>query len=340
MAHRTYKPDEIPLGAQVFELGHMAVAAFIVVSGFCLALPVLKYNGFKEGTFGFLKRRFIRILPACFTAALVGLGVMLTVFPERASHLLSFPAILHHLLMNQDYAASHRMTWNAPLWSIAIEWRLYFVFALLVIPLWVTRRIKFSWVAFLTVGIFILLSRYFRVSAFSAHFAALFLIGVFGATLLHRNISRLTLSLGIHGFLVAGIVLAFTYMEQAKAWTYIVVDVFTGIATVSLLLLAIRHQESLANQILSWQPLSLTGAWSYSIYLFHLPIITIIFSTIPESFTELQRAFLWLVTLPIVLGSCYAFYRVAEKPSVDYLAQQKATSPQVRAAPQSAPVLP
>src|SRR5437660_1154683 len=45
--------------------GHLAVTVFIVISGFCLALPVIA-NGdrLRGGSKNFFKRRALRILPA------------------------------------------------------------------------------------------------------------------------------------------------------------------------------------------------------------------------------------------------------------------------------------
>src|SRR5262245_17117716 len=54
--------------------GHLSVAVFIVISGFCLALPVVK-NGdeLRGGVLAFLKRRAWRILPPYYAAMALSL---------------------------------------------------------------------------------------------------------------------------------------------------------------------------------------------------------------------------------------------------------------------------
>ncbi|WP_367186265.1 acyltransferase family protein [Mucilaginibacter sp.] len=47
-----------------FQYGHFAVDIFIVISGYCLMLPVLNSNyRLPNGILNFYKRRFIRIYP-------------------------------------------------------------------------------------------------------------------------------------------------------------------------------------------------------------------------------------------------------------------------------------
>src|SRR4051812_40619291 len=60
--------------------GHLSVTVFIVVSGFCLTLPVISQGGeLRGGVKGFLKRRARRILPPYYAAVALCLVLIWTV---------------------------------------------------------------------------------------------------------------------------------------------------------------------------------------------------------------------------------------------------------------------
>ena len=55
---------------------HYAVAVFIVLSGFCLMLPVAGGGHLPGGLLGFAKRRARRILPPYYAALVIVLGIL------------------------------------------------------------------------------------------------------------------------------------------------------------------------------------------------------------------------------------------------------------------------
>src|SRR6185369_3527958 len=63
---------------RAFALGHFSVDVFIVLSGFCLMLPVLRRPG-HVGLWPFIGRRAVRILPTYYAALLVSLVLIDTV---------------------------------------------------------------------------------------------------------------------------------------------------------------------------------------------------------------------------------------------------------------------
>src|SRR4051794_6169646 len=116
--------------------GQLAVAVFIVVSGFSLALAPLRDDGQLRGGAGrFVRRRAWRILPA-YWAALVFSTVItaLLLRPELGVGDISKAFVVHGLLL-QDVVGSQAP--NGAFWSIAVEWQIYFAFPLI---LWLARR--------------------------------------------------------------------------------------------------------------------------------------------------------------------------------------------------------
>ena len=116
--------------------GHMAVAVFIVVSGFSLALAPMRNGGaLPGGVRRFLRRRAWRILPAYWAALILSVPVTaLLLSPDLGPGAAARSLGVHGLLL-QDVVGSEAP--NGALWSIAIEWQIYFVFPLILL---VARR--------------------------------------------------------------------------------------------------------------------------------------------------------------------------------------------------------
>jgi len=127
--------------------GHQSVDVFIVLSGFCLMLPVAKSGELKlrNGFVSYLTKRAWRILPPYYAVLLICL-VMTALLPALRqpgpSWRHALPAfepgmIISHLLLIHNWSLDWFQKINPSLWSIAVEWQIYFVFPLL---LWIFKR--------------------------------------------------------------------------------------------------------------------------------------------------------------------------------------------------------
>ena len=121
------------LNSTVLGYGHLAVDVFIVLSGYCLMLPVaasadLKLRG---GLIGYIKRRAWRIVPPYYAALCVALIIALT---NGAYHMFSPGDVAAHLLLIHNLNPDWLYSINAPMWSIAVEWQIYFVFGASLLP--------------------------------------------------------------------------------------------------------------------------------------------------------------------------------------------------------------
>lgn len=120
--------------------GNFAVDLFIVISGFCLMLPVLQADySFKGGYTWFFKRRIIRILPPYYLAMAFSL-VMIWLFTghKTGTHWdVSIPVtirtIFFHLLLIHDFFLKDKDLINHSFWSISVECRIYLFFPLLIV---------------------------------------------------------------------------------------------------------------------------------------------------------------------------------------------------------------
>ena len=116
--------------------GHLAVAVFIVVSGFSLSLaPIRRGDTVSGGARRFLRRRGWRIIPPYWAALIISTLISwLVLQPSLATGTVTRGFVVHGLML-QDITGS----WvpNGAFWSIAVEWQIYFVFPLI---LWLARR--------------------------------------------------------------------------------------------------------------------------------------------------------------------------------------------------------
>jgi peptidoglycan/LPS O-acetylase OafA/YrhL len=110
--------------------GHLAVPIFIVISGFCLMLPIITNDGvLRGGARQFFYKRARRILPPYYSAMI--LFILGRYFIERETILIN-DIITHSLLIHNffpEYIRSKSV--NPSFWSIAIEWQIYFLFPIL-----------------------------------------------------------------------------------------------------------------------------------------------------------------------------------------------------------------
>ena len=137
---------------RVLTFGHYAVDVFIVLSGFCLALPVVLKGGvLRQGTIGFYLSRARRILPPYYAAlfiALIARWLFMSMGGHKiASSTLTTWGVISHLLLIHDLFPSTIGQLDGPLLSVGVEWRIYFLFPLLVL-LWRRTGVIVATVAF------------------------------------------------------------------------------------------------------------------------------------------------------------------------------------------------
>ncbi len=326
-----YRPTagDFTAWGDLFYYGGYAVAVFIVLSGFCLALPVVRGDGtLKNGVRGFLRGRARRILPPYFLAMGVSLLLIgLCIGRETGTHWdVSIPvsgkSIITHLLLIHDLTGDFA-TINHSFWSIAVEWRIYLLFPLLVVA-W---RVAGPLVS--TAGVLVASYLAFRWlmpldhRAFHVHYLGLFTLGMLAATVAYspapfyvrlRKAPWALLALaGLAGVVVASKVpLPNGQLLQLYQRDFVV----GGWAAALLVYLAARPQSAL-HGLLSRQPLVWLGGFAYSIYLMHAPLIQVVWQYLLVPFrlddtgTFLALA---LVGTPIIVANCYLFYACCEKP--------------------------
>jgi peptidoglycan/LPS O-acetylase OafA/YrhL len=124
-------PGKLP---QLIAAGAHGVDVFIVISGFCLALPLAGHRRPLRVP-QFYGRRAWRILPPYYIA--LAIAAVLALVPATwhltVARQASLSDVLLHLVTGQAWVPGEVGTINGSLWSVALEVQLYLLFPLLVL---------------------------------------------------------------------------------------------------------------------------------------------------------------------------------------------------------------
>lgn len=310
--------------ATPFLYGHVAVALFIVVSGFSLQLGLLQGggNGEVRSLGGFFRRRAGRILPAYYASLGLSLVVAANVttrfpYPPFTTYLpIDLGTVTSHVLLVQNLWPDWMYKLNGVLWTIAIEVQLYLLFPLLA-RLQAARGRGVLLLAGLVIpfGLQGLLSLLFSPIYLRLWFAFLFVVGMAAAHLAYRPPLRtpsVTPWVGILGWLglvggASAIVLTHSHP---------LLDVPLGIALACLCHLGAVGGGGLAIRLLGARPLATLGGFSYSLYLVHHPVEQVVYALRPLAYAPLGPTLAWLglVGLPAMLLVAWLFSLAFERP--------------------------
>jgi peptidoglycan/LPS O-acetylase OafA/YrhL len=302
------------------QYGHFAVAVFIVISGYCLALPVAMRPDMRFDAKTFFVRRARRLMPAYVPVVFLSVIPFCAVALLQGKHInvphVALAVALHlGLVHNLSFATTEYL--NGPLWSIALEAQIYVAFALILIPVW--RR--FGLAAQLGVALALGLLPHFVLHSLdwtSPWLCGLFAMGVVAAAFTARASSMPKLPWKTLTFVAAAVavVLIAPFRDQITAdgalWP---MDVALG-AAVALFFVASVHDERIPfARFLASRPVVLLGTFSYSLYLIHAPLVDLTSAILHRAHAgTLLSALAWGALIPLVVLAAYGFYRVFERP--------------------------
>jgi peptidoglycan/LPS O-acetylase OafA/YrhL len=302
--------------------GHLAVAVFIVVSGFSLGLAPIRDGGrLRGGMRRFLRRRAWRILPPYWAALVLSMVVTAAFLHPYLGAGQLVKAFTVHTLLVQDMIGSQSP--NGAFWSIAVEWQIYFVFPLI---LWVGRaRGTESAVAVTLIAVLAanaasgLGAPLDKIAHLTPQFLALFAFGVLAVELaLRPQAARLLRPLGLTATATLAALVAFALVHGSR-WMverYFYVDLLFGFAVACALCVLMGGGWRLVRAVLSTRTSLRLGAVSYSIYLVHEPIVGLLYQGIhPLHLPAVARFGLFAALgVPAVLVLSYGFHLVFEAP--------------------------
>ncbi|SOD80617.1 acyltransferase family protein [Spirosoma fluviale] len=326
----------VNLLGRMFDFGHYAVDVFIVISGFCLMLPVVKNKGIlPRSTFDFIKRRAKRILPPYYLSIVFALILIATLIGEKTnthwdtSIPVSIFDILTHLVLIQDIFLDSSTKISHSLWSVSVEWRIYLLFPAMLIfwrskgPFIVTfLAIFISCLLWFSLDVMTIPNLNMTEYGMCIHYIGLFAMGMLAAEIsfsmqpfygkIRQNISGMHLQ--YLPFLIFMVAMA---LKNYTHW--VLIDILIGCSASTLLIGLSTNKLNKVKRLLSWNPLVFIGTFAYSIYLVHPPLLQVIHQYFlnPLNLSTDALLIVFLFVSPIfVVFLAYIFFLVAEKPFI------------------------
>jgi peptidoglycan/LPS O-acetylase OafA/YrhL len=243
--------------------------------------------------------------------------------------------VLAHIALLQNLSEAWCQSIDPPLWSVATEWQIYFFLPLLLLPVW--RRygnIVLVGIAFaLGLAPHCALPRQYNFDWACPWYLGLFSLGMVAATAkVERGIwggmpvGRIALALSVVALVATAVRPTLGNSFSGDRWDYGYrwkLDILTGLAIASFIsygarCVARRPQVAASSlwtiSILESKWLVGLGAFSYSLYLVHYPILVV------ASILSQQLRSIWLLCsmllfwVPLSLTVSYVFHLAFERP--------------------------
>ena len=305
--------------------GFIGVDIFFVISGYLIGGALLRdIRQRRYDILDFYVRRFRRIVPALAVVLLATtIAMALTAFPKELVHYgkslasATLSVSNFYFWSNSNYFDS--ASESNPLlhtWSLAVEEQFYILFPLLMLPL---RHVGERALT-IALGAIALVS--LVASAIATHAAPEFafyllptrawelLLGTIAAAVQYRlplqakPAREATAALG----LVLALVPVLLYSEKTP---------FPGLAALppclgtAMLLVAGAQGTSLAGKALSTRPMTFFGLISYSLYLWHWPVIVLTRQWLPAAVLDKPTR---LILFAAATGLAWLSWRLVERP--------------------------
>ncbi|AFZ28068.1 putative acyltransferase [Cylindrospermum stagnale PCC 7417] len=341
-----------------FSQGRYGVVIFIVLSGYCLTLPIANSENrqIRGGILNYFQRRALRILPPYYAALILSLicnslipkNIMLATGTHWNYGQPAFDkgAIIPHLFLVHNFNAEDWMfKINPPMWSVALEWQIYFLLPFVLLPVW--RYLGISAVLVVAFLLSLLLSKFWY-----AWYIILFTLGFIGAVIgLDKQSSSLKWKNRINWditciifatiwvvasfppsrlkpFLVLILTKICPFINNFSQPQQFIFDLIIGIAVICLIISCSRFivegKPTFFRGILDllqsrW--LVTLGGFSYSIYLVHALIEALVQLCLKDLhiLPLVKLAISITLTVPLSVVGGYAFYVFFEKPVIMHL---------------------
>ena len=339
--------------------GYLGVDLFFLITGFLLTLPW--WRSALQGVAPpsareFYRRRVLRIVPAYYVQLVVMFGLVLPLlmgwdYFRRDVNFVSFNIAAHLTFLHYTTpASSASMTVNGALWTLTLEAEYYLLLPLLA-PLFVRAPVRsalallaataaWRWAALHDLASLVALETWIslgraseqvvrhllttQLPGYLAHFAAGILLGRAWLEWHEKPASR---NETVGWLAVTAASLAVLYWgyaggnAQLGEWVWLATLITLALPVLAL----VSRGLPIAQPLLANPPLKFIGRISYSMYLYHLPLLLLFNRFLPsENWSSLP---LYFSALTLV---AWASYRLVERPFIS-----EELRPETRRAPRN-----
>lgn len=288
-----FMPDKLPGG-------YAGVDVFFVISGYLMTKIIMGSLNKNEFSFiKFFKARFTRILPALLVLILVLLTfgwfflspMDFRFLGKHAASSIGFISNVIYFMESGYFDADSQTKWLLHTWSLSAEWQFYILYPFL---LYFTQKVFKNSVS--KIILFLTISAFFITVYLSAKWpsASYFLLPTRGWEMLLggvaffypiKSYNKQLAYLGL-GLIVASFILLPIGINWPSFWTLIPV-----IGTYFII-----SSENYSLKLFEFRFVKKIGFWSYSIYLWHWPIVVF------GNYYSIPNSWMFGIPLSILLG--------------------------------------
>ena len=315
-------------------IAYSGVDLFFLLSGFCLAYPILKRGGTRFNWRSYIWKRASRIFPPYWCTLIICLFVSKIIYIFNVPLLSNTPSLTWNVPPSQFFQYLLLIRSNEFIlssWTLPLEWRWYFIlpaFLFLLVRLSSLYAIMLSiLISILCVPVLQSPNVPLRISLVLTQmpiYLPTFVAGLWVADLIikkRKSELELIFVKHSHWFLLASMIAC--YLENPK-WNVPSTRVIAWMPIFFFLTISVIFNIHF-KRVFEWQPLVKTGEFSYSLYLIHeLPLK--IAHTI-EGHLNIPDDFKWLfyqfLIFPCLIAIGYIFFKLVEEPLLSWSRKYK-----------------
>ncbi len=303
--------------------GFSGVDIFFVISGFLITRIIV--DGIRDGNFSmarFYARRVRRIFPALFTT-LLSCTVMAVLAFDPLAYTKFFEELPYAVFQAANFLFVQQVGYfeaaneTSPLlhtWSLGVEEQFYLIWPLLLILVFRFWKDKASYILTGLIVVSLFYSQFLCLNAPKAGFYMLYSRAwelAFGGLLVVADFPILS-SRFINNLVAAtgflGVMIGFVLLDSKTQFPGI--HALLPVLGTVLMLYSGQSRESLLCRTLAWKPFVAIGIISYSLYLWHWPVIVFVKNLTGAELNVVSGCIVFFISLLMASFS----YNVVERP--------------------------
>lgn len=315
---------EIPLLKPLTDMSPYVISFFFVLSGFVMALVYFRPgNTFKYRDFWVA--RISRVYPIYLLSLLLAcihyIDVLSKIKPiEYYSSVLLF----------QTWIPKYALSFNFPAWTLAVDILFYLLFPLLI---FLANKLTIRWLIWISLFYWIVNQLFRQVliqsglnleDTFVAYFPVLhldaFLLGFVGGVwylVLGKNMGVKQIINQMVMFFCMGVIIIMVWVLNVGDRLGALSGFFSPLFVIVILTLC--FDQSNINKVLSHRWLVKLGESSYSLYIFHIPVLWLISDLLLHFGKTASPLTLLLTYVPFMIGLSVLIFRYIELPTHNWL---------------------